>query len=198
MKLTNKAQRRLIPLLILAIGLAPLVAAVVWYFNVDVWRPDVTVNHGRLIKPPRVVHAAPLPLLGGGTLSTDWFQHQWSLVYAGSPDCPARCKKALYMTRQIRLALGAKMNQVQRLFIVAGRPAQPAALRGAHPDLAVADAVGEAGRAFLAQFTHGAELGERIFLVDPRGRLMMVYRVNDDPNGIVADLKRLLKYSRLG
>lgn len=198
MKITDKAKRRLIPLLIIAIGLAPLIAAVVWYFNADVWRPDATMNHGRLITPPRLVHVAPLPLLDGGTLSPDWFRHQWSLVYAGSANCESRCKKALYMTRQIRLALGAKMNRVQRLFIVAGKPDEPVALRGAHPDLAVADAVGEAGRAFLAQFTHGAELGERIFLVDPRGRLMMVYRVNDDPNGIVADLKRLLKYSRLG
>lgn len=197
-KPASKLQRRLIPSLIVAIALAPIVAAVVWYVNIDVWRPASTVNHGHLITPPRVVESAPLPLLGGGTLPADWFKRGWSLVYAGTPACPPRCKKALYMTRQIRLALGAKMNRVQRLFIVTDHPQQAAALRRAHPDLAVAYADGPQGRAFLAQFLDDHALGARIYLVDPRGRLMMSYPADTDPTGILADLRRLLKYSHIG
>ncbi|HET7370230.1 MAG TPA: hypothetical protein VFK45_05270, partial [Gammaproteobacteria bacterium] len=195
---TSKLKSRLMILLIFAVGAAPAIAAIVWYFNADSWRPTATTNHGELIRPPRQVATAPLPLLDGGTLPADWFQTQWSLVYAGPADCPRRCKKALYLTRQIRLALGAKMNRVQRLFIVTGPTPQPAALRRAHPDLTVVEAAGPAGRNFLAQFTGGDGLGDHIWLVDPRGRLMMVYRLGEDPTGIIADLEHLLKYSQLG
>lgn len=194
----SKTKGRLMLLLIAAIGAAPLIAAAVWYFNADDWRPAATANHGELVSPPRAIRTAPLPLLDGGTLPRDWFQHQWSLVYAGPPQCPTRCKKALYATRQIRLALGEDMNQVQRLFIVTGEAANADALRRAHPGLTVVNAAGRAGSDFLAQFTTGADLGQHIWLVDPRGRVMMVYAADADPTGILADIEHLLKYSQLG
>ncbi|HET6655048.1 MAG TPA: hypothetical protein VFH57_02270 [Gammaproteobacteria bacterium] len=196
--MTSKLKSRLMLLLIFAVGAAPAIAAMVWYFNADSWRPEATTNHGDLITPPRAITTAPLPLLDGSTLPADWFQTQWSLVYAGPAECPRRCRKALYLTRQIRLALGAKMNRVQRLFIVTGPAAQPEALRRAHPDLTVVEAAGPAGRNFLAQFTGGDKPGSQIWLVDPRGRLMMVYALGDDPTGIIEDLEHLLKFSQLG
>jgi cytochrome oxidase Cu insertion factor (SCO1/SenC/PrrC family) len=198
MKPTSKLKSRLMLLLIFAVGAAPAIAALVWYFNADDWRPVATTNHGDLITPPRAIKTAPLPLMDRGTLPADWFRGQWSLVYAEPGECPRRCKKALYLTRQIRLALGAKMNRVQRLFVATGSAAHAAALRRAHPDLTVVEVDDPAGRNFLAQITTAGEPGAHIWLVDPRGRVMMVYRVSDDPNGVVADLKHLLKYSQLG
>jgi cytochrome oxidase Cu insertion factor (SCO1/SenC/PrrC family) len=194
--MTNKLESRLMLLLIFAVCAAPAIAAVVWYANSDSWRPAATTNHGELISPPRTVSVPSLPLLDGGSLPGDWFQHRWSLVYAGTGDCPSRCKKALYLTRQIRLALGAKLNRVQRLFIVTGKTAKPDALRRAHPDLTVVEASGRSGQRFLHQFAAHADPARHIWLVDPQGRVMMVYKVGDDPTGIIADLKHLLKYSR--
>ena len=38
----------------------------------------------------------------------------------------------------------------------------------------------------------------RIYIVDPRGFLMMSYTPDTDPAGIIKDLKRLLRYSSIG
>lgn len=198
MNASPKLKGRLILLLIVAIGLAPVIAGTVWYYNSDSWRPAETTNNGRLIKPPRLIKAASLPLLDGGRLPRDWFQSKWSLVYAGPPHCPEHCKKALYMTRQIRLALGTKMTKVQRLFIVTGSAEQSKALRRAHPDLTVVNASGDAGQAFLEQFPKPAGFGRQIWLVDPRGRAMMMYSITDGSTDILSDIKHLLRYSQLG
>ena len=40
--------------------------------------------------------------------------------------------------------------------------------------------------------------GERLYLIDPLGNLMMSYARTADPKGIIKDLSRLLKYSRTG
>lgn len=191
-----RAKSRLLLTLIVAISAAPLVAALVWYFNADSWRSEDTVNHGHLVAPARPVESRPLPLLDGGKLAPNWFQHRWTLVYVGASECDARCRHVLYVTRQIRLGLGADMNRVQRLFAMPGDPPAATELRRAHPGLTVVDTTRDRG--FAAQFTHGAPPGARIYLVDPRGRLMMSYAADADPKGILADLKRLLKYSQIG
>jgi cytochrome oxidase Cu insertion factor (SCO1/SenC/PrrC family) len=38
----------------------------------------------------------------------------------------------------------------------------------------------------------------RLYLVDPLGNIMMRYSTASDPGGIMGDLKRLLRYSRIG
>lgn len=189
-------RQRLMLLLIFAIGAAPLVAALVWYLNADRWRPADTVNYGHLVTPARTIATAPLPMLGGGKLPAGWFAHRWTLVYIGTAGCDSECRHALYITRQIRLAVGAKMNRVQRLLAIPGDPPAAAELRRAHPDLTVVDTAAD-GR-FTAQFTEAAPAGTRIYIVDPRGRLVMSYPADADPQGILADLEHLLKYSQIG
>ena len=39
---------------------------------------------------------------------------------------------------------------------------------------------------------------ERIYIVDPLGNLMMYYPPGADPGGMHKDLKKLLKYSKIG
>ena len=41
-------------------------------------------------------------------------------------------------------------------------------------------------------------LERRLYLVDPLGNLMMSYPADAEPGGIIKDLKRLLRYSRIG
>lgn len=189
-------RQRLTLLLIFAIGAAPLAAALVWYLNAGQWRPADTVNYGHLVTPARPIASAPLPVLGGGTLPAHWFAHRWTLVYIGTAGCDTECRHALYVTRQIRLAVGARMNRVQRLWAMPGKPPAVAELKRAHPDLTVVDTVGDSR--FAAQFTTAVPAGARIYIVDPRGRLVMSYPADADPQGILADLEHLLKYSQIG
>jgi len=40
--------------------------------------------------------------------------------------------------------------------------------------------------------------GERVYLIDPLGNLMMFYPPDADPSGMLKDLRKLLKYSKIG
>jgi len=52
--------------------------------------------------------------------------------------------------------------------------------------------------AFLAAFPAEHDLGDHIFLIDPRGNLMLRFPRDADPSGVIKDLRRLLKYSAIG
>ena len=52
-------------------------------------------------------------------------------------------------------------------------------------------------RALLAQFP-AEQRAASIFVVDPRGNLMMRYDAHDDPKGLRDDLKKLLTLSHIG
>jgi hypothetical protein len=54
-----------------------------------------------------------------------------------------------------------------------------------------------AGEPLLAQFPPERRVST-IFVVDPRGNLMMRYDTHDDPKGLRNDLKKLLALSHIG
>jgi hypothetical protein len=187
-------------LLLAAVFAAPILLAVVWWANIDQWRPAHTTNHGDLVTPPKPIHGVAVPLaLGSGALSPDFFHGHWTLVYIGPSDCGADCRSALYATRQIRIAVGRDIERVQRLYIVDGKPEHPDQLRSAHPDLTVVDGSTQAGQQLHRQFdASGSAKPGKIYLVDPLGNLMMTYPSQADPEGMLADLKQLLRLSRIG
>jgi hypothetical protein len=39
---------------------------------------------------------------------------------------------------------------------------------------------------------------ERVYIIDPLGNLMMFYPPEADPSGMLKDLRKLLKYSKIG
>ena len=46
---------------------------------------------------------------------------KWTMLYVGDGLCDDRCRKALYLTRQSRIALNKDMDRVQRVFLVTQR-----------------------------------------------------------------------------
>ena len=68
----------------------------------------------------------------------DFLRGKWSMVYVGDGLCDDRCRKALYLTRQSRIALNKDMDRVQRVFLVTGRCCDRGFLAQEHPDLIVA------------------------------------------------------------
>ena len=42
------------------------------------------------------------------------------MLYVGDGACDERCRKALYLTRQSRIALNKDMDRVQRVFLATG------------------------------------------------------------------------------
>jgi len=172
----------------------PLAVAAYLYFDTD-WRPGETGNHGELIVPAVPLPEAVLPVLGGGHTDADFLRHNWSLVYVGRQACGEACRDALYNGRQMRLALGRLMNRVERVYLYAGEPPDAAFIAAEHPDLLAVAATGPEAAALLASLTGQPE---GYWLVDPLGNAMMRYPVDQAPRGMLEDIKRLLRLSRIG
>lgn len=172
----------------------PLAIAVYLYYETD-WRPGDTGNHGELIVPAVPLPEVELPLLGGGRSDADSLRHHWSLVYIGREGCAEHCREALYNGRQMRLALGRLMDRVQRVYLYVGEPPEAGFIAGEHPDLLVADATGPEAAPLLEALTGQAE---GYWLVDPLGNAMMRYPADQAPRGMLEDIKRLLRLSRIG
>lgn len=202
---------RLAPTLIVVLFLAPMLAAwVAFKYFPEQMRSLGTNNYGELVHPPREVPMAGLIDLAGEPLTTDWFRDKWTYLYVDGSDCDARCRAVLFEMRQVRLTQGAEMDRVQRLFVVTDdqRLAELRTLLeqeypGQRTVLADAAAVRALGDALTSDSNRA--LSERVYVVDPLGRVMMYYEpvasadkddVLTQATGMRKDMAKLLKNSK--
>ena len=199
----DRRQRRIL-IGIALIFFAPLALSFYLYYGRH-WHPGGRVNAGELIEPARPLPAAVLPLVSGeraaGKAETDaqFLKGKWTLLYVQHGRCDEECRRHLYDTRQVRLALDREMNRVQRVFIGDADCCDLPELKTAHPDLIVVRA-SAADEPLLAELPlrSGAINSHRIYLVDPLGNAMMFYAPDARPKGMLEDLKRLLRLSSIG
>ena len=188
--------------LVAALFFVPVVGAWLLHKNIDLWRPDSTVNYGKLLTPVRALPGVELARRERGVLRREDFVGKWTLVYIHDTACDAGCRENLYKVRQVRLAQGGEKERVQRLWLVLGPPDAPelAEVLEGHDGMLVAGGQGADFDAFLQAFSaQGAEVAAgQIFIVDPLGNVMMRYAQDAEPKGIVKDLERLLKLSLIG
>ncbi|MGH8295002.1 MAG: hypothetical protein ACRETZ_05790 [Steroidobacteraceae bacterium] len=190
---------------IAALFLLPLLGAFWLYYGTS-WRPSGHLNHGALIEPPRPLPQVNLPRVPlirsppGRELSSigpSLFHGTWTLAYVGDGGCDADCRRTLYVMRQTWFALGKDMLRVDRVFLVTGNCCAKAFLGRGHGGLTVLDAAGTPGQRLLGEFPPG-DRAHSLFIVDPRGNLMMRYDVRRNPRGLLIDLRRLLALSDIG
>jgi cytochrome oxidase Cu insertion factor (SCO1/SenC/PrrC family) len=189
--------RRLV-LLIVAIFAAPVIASWILYLTRDHWSLS-TGNHGELIQPVRPLMGLTLQRIDDGPLTIGDLRGKWTLVYIGASRCDTRCRESLYKMRQVRLALGEDMRRVERVLILTDQERLVELQEGlkSYPGMVVAiasQAVLEDLRRELDWDAHP----ESIFVIDPLGNLMMRYDAATQPKGMLQDLERLLKVSRVG
>jgi hypothetical protein len=183
---------------------APLALSFYLYYG-KFWHPGGRVNAGELIDPVRPVPALALPLAsppsGAGAAQTDpqFLKGKWTFLYAQNGHCDDECRKHLYDTRQVRLALDREMNRVQRVFIGDSDCCDLKELLASHPDL-IAIRASPADEPLLALLPErsGALNSHRVYLIDPLGNLMMFYAADAKPKGMLEDMKRLLRLSSIG
>jgi cytochrome oxidase Cu insertion factor (SCO1/SenC/PrrC family) len=178
---------------------APLALAFILYYGLGV-RPHGTTNKGDLIHPPVPLPEVALPGPADQTLAADALRGKWSMVYIGDGACDERCREALTLMRQTRLALGDDMARVQRVFLVSGNCCDHTYLEAEHSGLLLARIDNSAGQTLLETFPDAAQAATlgRIYLVDPLGNLMMKYEPDAPRKGMLEDLKKLLKLSHIG
>jgi hypothetical protein len=205
--------KRGVLLLLVLLFFAPLLLAFVLYYGSG-WRPTGRTNHGELIEPPLPLPLVALPQVapapgaaedaapgaapGGDALAAaDVLTGKWSLVYINSGDCNADCRNTLYFMRQTHLGLANLAPRVQRVFLVTADCCDRDYLARGQPGLIILNADGAAAALLVAQFPPERRTSS-IFVVDPRGNLMLRYDAHDDPKGLRNDLKKLLTLSHIG
>lgn len=179
-----------------AVFVLPLVVAF-WMYYGGGWRPAGSSNYGELVSPPRPLPATMLLAQGGGGEATVPLPTRWQLIYVADGDCGPSCRDALYVMRQARLALNAEMTRVDRLLLARGGCCDRDFLQREHAGLVALDASSPAGARLLAHFPPEAR-EHMLYIVDPRGNLMMRFDARQNPKGLLADLKKLLKLSHIG
>ncbi len=195
---------------------APLALSFYLYYGRD-WHPGGRVNAGELIEPARPLPLLSLPLLAvplpsqppaspsagpsadPGHTNPQFLKGKWTFLYVQRGRCDNECRRLLYDTRQVRLALDRDMNRVQRVFIGEADCCDLQELRAANPDLiAVRAAPADESLLALLPMRPGAVDSHRVYLIDPLGNLMMFYAADAKPKGMLEDMKRLLRLSSIG
>jgi hypothetical protein len=174
---------------------APLGLAFYLYYGHVTWHPGARVNTGDLIEPALPLPSLVLPRLGSGATHPDFLKGKWTFLYVVSGPCAEACRKRLYDTRQVRLALDRDMNRVQRVFVADSDCCDARFLHEQHPDLITIRA--DPTAAPLLALLPGRD-SARVYLIDPLGNLMMSYAASAKPKGMLEDMKRLLRLSSIG
>lgn len=172
-----------------ALFLAPIAASLVAYHVV---RPNPTANYGELVAP-RPVSAQQFDAREGGHFRFAQLSGKWVMVASDSGACAPACVEKLATLRQVRLALGRNASRVERVFVVddLARP-DPETLRGFEGMVVALTPRG-------LQVPPGAGNDRaHIYLVDPRGNVMLRWPAAADRGRMLKDLQRLLKASQIG
>ncbi|HET7765483.1 MAG TPA: cytochrome C oxidase subunit I [Burkholderiales bacterium] len=177
--------------MILALCAAPTAAAWFAYF---VWQPQSRTNYGELVDP-RLLPDPELRLPDGRSFRLAELRGKWVLLQVDSGACGEACRRKLVYMRQARLALGKDADRVERVWLLDDSAIPDPGLLREHEGLKAARA------------SHGSLLGELrlpenatgyIFVVDPRGNLMLRFPGDPDGRRMLRDLARLLRVSRIG
>ena len=191
----SRRRGRQVLLIIAAIFLLPVVIAFTLYYG-KLWQPAGSASNGELIDPARPLEVSGLRHADGTPAGAEVLQGKWTLIYIGDGACNAACRTALVFGRQSRLALNNEMTRVQRVLLATSNCCDTQYIAAEQPGLIALDASSPEAQKLLAQFP--AEREQSLFIVDPRGNLMMRHDASKTTKGLLSDLKKLLKLSHIG
>lgn len=161
-----------------------------------------TNNHGELITP--ALNIATLSLHDDQKEKLESkLAGKWWLMYVGPQKCHQDCQEILYNMRQIRTALGKESHRLERLFIASSDCEMNVCekfLNEQYPQVLKAKMKPQDFERVLGSISNTVDremIGE-IYIVDPKGNIMMYYSGEAKPREILADLKKLLKVSKIG
>ena len=195
---------RITLILLVLLFVVPVATAIILHSIGDGWRTVITTNKGNLITPVRALPTFVASTIDGQSFSREDLDGKWTIFYIESSNCDKNCENNLYTIRQSRLGMGGEKERVQRIMLLndEGKGASLESIQKEHAGMKVIklDAVtrSELYKAFEFDGLPAAETAQRIYFIDPLGNLMMHYENNASPRGVVKDLERLLKYSRIG
>lgn len=198
-----KGRLALIVLAVLFLG--PMFAAYFSYYGG--WRPGGQVQKGHLIEPVTLPEMSVYDSAGQALEDDMLHGPRWTMLYVGGSNCGDTCKQTLYNMRQVWKSLHRRSKRVQGVYIVTDRDQQTvledfleAEHEGIHLGYANADNSRRASEQWLQIFNSEgrAPAGDNVYLIDPLGNWMLFYTEKDSPNGMLKDIKKLLRLSNIG
>ncbi|NNG14338.1 MAG: hypothetical protein HKM22_04190 [Gammaproteobacteria bacterium] len=193
---------RLTVILMVLIFVVPVGAAIVLHSIEGGWKPGRSVNFGELVTPVRALENLQLETIDNKAFTEKDLQDVWTLFYIDSADCNEQCQENLYEIRQSRLGMGGEKERIQRVMLLTDSSKLDAMkpLLDEHFGMKVVTAndLPTVLKNFEFEKEAPASSAQRVYLVDPRGNLMMRYKAEQGPRDLVKDLGRLLKYSKIG
>ena len=149
-----------------------------------------TTNQGQLVKPALDVSS----LLTAIPASE---KPKWQIVIVGGETCGQVCEDILLNTRQIHMLLGKYTGRVQRVFLQSpNQLLDEQWLTEQHPFLQLADLDTAQFKQLLVNNSADWDMvSTRYFVVTPDNKAILYFTADNDANGLLDDLKHLLKYS---
>lgn len=188
----KKRWRRYAPLYVLiAVTVLPIAAA---YFAYYVWPPAGRTNYGTLLQPQRLIPELPLTSLDGSRFDLRQLRGSWVLMMVDSAQCDQHCADKLLMMRQQRAMTGRDQVRIERVWLISDQEPLSIMLMREYEGTHFVRAPLQPLREFLVlPDTSHARLQDHIWLIDPRGNLMLRWPPNPEINGIKRDIAKLLK-----
>jgi hypothetical protein len=176
-----------------------LLAIALFYGRAYLPVPD-SISHGQLIRPARPIELFRASTEHGDEMTKDYFEHYWSLVLVSNGGCNLECEAALFKMRQARFLTGKDIQRVQMIVLARQQTQVSPHLREVLRRFPKVELVFE--RALKFEDSNSApplqlNSGE-VYIVDPLGNVMMHYPADSTTKGMLKDLKKLLRISKVG
>lgn len=121
---TDQRGGRAILLLIAGLPVTMILAATwLWYFvergDIDIVGALGTANSGEILSNPVNIRGRSFTTSDGSETRFDALEPKWTFMVVNSGEtCDATCSELLYLTRQIRIAIGRDFHRIQRVMVV--------------------------------------------------------------------------------
>jgi hypothetical protein len=179
-----------VALVILALCAMPFITAWIGYFMGP--RPSSQTNYGDLIEARPLTDPA-LQAVDGKPFRLSQLHGKWLLVQLDSSGCAAQCRKKLLYMQQLRLSQGKDSERIERVWLLTDGGMPDSALLREYDGTQVIRA-----REIAAQFPAADSPADHIYVIDPLGNLILRFPADPEPRGMVRDMTRLLRVSRIG
>lgn len=204
----NKPRSKTPLIIIMLMSLAPVIAALLVYFNPD-WRPEGSAAYGELVQPQRPMPSAtalPLTTLDGKPFDLSSLKGKWIMMAADGAACPDSCARKLYIVRNTHASQGKHVERLSRVWFITDDAQVPEKVLEAYKGTVMV----RVNPVVLQQFLLGGESGSMtpeqarnalaplIWVIDPLGNLILQYPSIADPEMFRKDIRKLLQNSRIG
>jgi cytochrome oxidase Cu insertion factor (SCO1/SenC/PrrC family) len=182
-------------LLVVAVCAAPMIASYLTYYVI---KPEGRTNYGTLLDP----RDYPIPPLGstgldGKPAKLEDYKGKWVLLQVSGGECDNACKTRLFAMRQLRLMQGKEMERIERVWLITDATPLDTMLMREYDGTDMLRVDPKLLKAWLPT-DPGAVVEDHLYMIDPRGNLMMRFPKDADPNKVKKDISKLLRASSIG